>query len=153
MPVKAELSRLGAKAFAILEKVPVFYGLSAQERESLVRHCHTLRYSAGETLVGEGESSDALLVLLSGVVEVGNGARGFIRRMQPGETIGELGLLCQIKRTATVTAASECCALQIDRTTMSSLLGVAPRIYAIIMKNIAAGLAERVISLTARPAD
>jgi CRP-like cAMP-binding protein len=51
-----------------LEKVPFFESLAPKERELLARLAHRRRYQAGEQIFAEGEQSDALRVLVRGMV-------------------------------------------------------------------------------------
>jgi CRP-like cAMP-binding protein len=65
-----------------------------------------LRVSKGGVIVREGDQGDAFYMLIDGAAEVTIGGR-LIRRLEPGDSFGEIALLYAVPRTATVTAAED----------------------------------------------
>jgi CRP-like cAMP-binding protein len=61
-------------------------------------------YAAGEAVFHQGESGDCLYYILSGSVTITR-EEGLIRTMGPGDYFGEMSMLLNARRTATVTAA------------------------------------------------
>lgn len=64
-------------------------------------------FPAGATIMAEGDAADAAFVLTQGVCEVYrevDGQKSVVRRIGPGEIVGEMGLLTRAARTATVEA-------------------------------------------------
>ncbi|MBI3980205.1 MAG: cyclic nucleotide-binding domain-containing protein [Chloroflexi bacterium] len=101
----------------MLAGVDLFRGVSAKELERLERVARPRQFAAGETIVREGETGIALFVVLSGKVRVtqqtGAGQERELRTIGPGGAFGEMALLGERPRTATVTAVepTECLAL------------------------------------------
>ncbi|HET7540353.1 MAG TPA: protein kinase [Polyangiaceae bacterium] len=81
-------------------------------------HLPRRRFSAGSLLVREGDIEDTAYMLVSGHCRVFrrvNGVETTLRKLGPGDILGELSLLLDTPRTASVEALEECTALVIDR--------------------------------------
>ena len=74
--------------------------------DSLARRLVAVRVTAGDVFVQEGEASDRFYVIVSGLVEVTQGAR-VLRQEGPGDFFGEIGLLRDVPRTATISAVED----------------------------------------------
>jgi MFS family permease len=99
----------------LLQSVPIFSPLSAPLLEGLASQLVPVHAAAGETIVRQGESGDRFYVISSGQVEVS--IDGQAQATQgPGDHFGEIALLRDVPRTATVraTADSELLALERD---------------------------------------
>jgi predicted MFS family arabinose efflux permease len=90
----------------LLRGITIFSPLSPAKIEALARALTTETAAAGSAVVSEGEVSDRFLVIVSGRVEVTQ-AGEHIRYEGPGEFFGEIGLLRDVPRTATVTAVED----------------------------------------------
>lgn len=100
-------SRLAAPAgLDLLHGIDLFTPLDPATTDQLARALEEARYPAGGVLVREGEASDRFFVIESGRVEVTQGDR-VLRTEARGEYFGEIGLLRDVPRTATVTALEE----------------------------------------------
>lgn len=101
-----------------LRRVPLFRGLKPKQISSLARWTTTRNYPAGQVIVSEGQTGLGLYCIQSGRVKVtkhsANGERD-IREMGPGETFGELALLDDKPRSATVTAIEPTTAVLLDK--------------------------------------
>jgi hypothetical protein len=89
----------------LLQSLALFAPLSAALRETLAHRLVPVDVVAGEVVVAEGEVSDRFYVIESGELEVSQRGR-VIRTESAGDFFGEIGLLRDVPRTATVTAAS-----------------------------------------------
>ena len=85
-----------------------------------------LVFSPGTVIVREGEESDRLYMVIKGEAEVTqrhlDGAEEVVNRVGPGEYFGEIGLLADAPRNATVRARTSVEAMAIDRATFRRLL-------------------------------
>lgn len=97
--------------------------------EGLAVECRELRVPAGEDLIREGDTPDALYVIVEGAAVVTSAAAGPLNTMAAGDFFGEIGLLKGVPRTATVTSTQPCTLLRIEGETFLSLVrtGVAHR--------------------------
>ncbi len=101
-------------ALALLHDVPVFAELPPPALERLARSSERVQVPSGSVVLTEGDSSDRFFVIVSGAVEVTQGGR-LLRTEGPGEFFGEIGLLRDVPRTATVTATADCEFLVVER--------------------------------------
>ena len=90
----------------LLQGIDIFAPLAPATLEWLARSLREVRFAAGDTIVREGAESDRFFVIESGTVEVTQGDR-VLRREGPGEYFGEIGLLRDVPRTATITAVTD----------------------------------------------
>ena len=93
-------------AAELLKRVPIFSDLDAKERERIASSMKQRTFQAGDTVTTEGQGGVGFFVIEDGValVSVGGDER---RRLGPGDYFGEVALLNQSVRTATITAESE----------------------------------------------
>jgi len=129
---------------AILQKLPVFAGLSPAEFGYIQKICLPARIGDGETLFVEGDSSPCMYVLLSGEIQLRTHSQGQIHSFNPGELFGEIGLITQKSRTATAIACAPSILLQINNDAFQKLLSQEPRIGFTIMRNIITNLANHI---------
>ena len=108
LPVMRALDRRlrEPEALPLLRGIDLFAPLAPSVLESLAGALSEQRFTAGQVLVREGAESDLFYVIESGLVEVTQGER-VLRREGPGEYFGEIGLLRDVPRTATITAVED----------------------------------------------
>ncbi len=108
----------------------------------------TVRVSAGETVVRQGEDADALFIVVHGRVAVSqrgpDGTERELNRLGPGELFGEIGLLTGQPRIATVRAIEPSELLRLDKATFGSLVSASSatreQLDEIAKKRLAAGV-------------
>jgi CRP-like cAMP-binding protein len=90
----------------LLQRVPLFAELKPRELEQLTGSFKERTFTAGETVAAEGKEGAGFFVIESGeaVVNVGGDER---RRLGPGDYFGDIALIDQGARTATITAESD----------------------------------------------
>ena len=111
-----KLPRFGPtiQAAAELRELPSFAHLEPDERVELLQHGQWVNIPPGETIVEEGEIGDAFYAIGSGHVEVlEHGSR--VRTMDSGDHFGEIALLLDTPRTATVRATTPVRAFRLGR--------------------------------------
>jgi MFS family permease len=142
-----------APRVAILEQLDIFATASRPLLERLAGFETEVEFSAGTAIAREGEAADALYVLVEGEVEVT--ARGelnaerHIRTMSAPSYFGEIGVLQQIPRTATVTAVGDCRCERIKGESLLDALTSAPASSSLI-ENVQSRLALTHPSLAPR---
>lgn len=99
---------------ALLRQVPLFRYLPAAETEALARSLARVELAPGEALVRQGDPGDRWFAIAEGdaVVEQ-DGAR--INEVGRGDGVGEIALLHDVRRTATVRARTPVVAYAMDR--------------------------------------
>ncbi len=85
-----------------LRTVPLFAGCSDQQLRFIATRVEDMDFPAGRRLTEEGKSGGEFFVLLEGEAEVRQGDR-VVNTMKPGDFFGEIALLDNGPRTATVT--------------------------------------------------
>jgi MFS family permease len=125
----------------LLREVPAFAELPLTAVERLAAGLQTVAYPTGETLLRQGLLGDEFIVVKSGEVDVlVDGV--FIQRLGRGSGIGEIALLHQAPRTATVVAATDVTAYSVDcNTFLAAVAG--PAAAAVTERMAAAHLARR----------
>lgn len=113
-----------------LESCSLFAGLTPEQRQQLATAGKVMHFAPGEAIVQEGNPGDCLYQLLAGRVDVikNMGAEGnvSVRQLGPGEHFGEMTLLLDAPRSATVRALEECQLLQLNRAALGPLLLAQP---------------------------
>ena len=98
----------------LLEGIVMFAPLTPATIENLARKLTRFEVPAGAVIVREGQESDRFFVIESGGVSVSHG-EVFIRHEGPGDFFGEIGLLRDVPRTATITADTDTVLQVLDR--------------------------------------
>jgi CRP-like cAMP-binding protein len=127
------------------EDRPFTHALTPQEREALLGLGARKRFAADDRLLGEGERTAHVLLVLSGWATVSvttdRGATRLILGLRgPGELLGELAALDNRPRSATVRALGPIEASIVSGDDFRRFLAVNPRISALVMRQLAARL-------------
>lgn len=102
------------EGLALLRGLPMFAPLGPARLEAIARQLTPVTVPAGEVVVREGDESDRFYVIESGGVEVTQGG-ALLREEGPGDFFGEIGLLRDVPRTATITATTDTRMLVLER--------------------------------------
>ena len=109
---------LGAET-KLLRELPLFANLDSSKLRLLAFTSDRKTYEPGELVVKQGDQGDAAFVVLDGEAEVvlegGNGEETILYVMSRGQVLGELAMLCDTPRSATVRARSALIALRLNR--------------------------------------
>lgn len=90
----------------VLRSVPLFADLSKREAQQIARLFKERRFAAGETVVREGSDGAAFFVIESGEASVSVGGKERAT-LKPGDYFGEIALIDEGARMASITALSE----------------------------------------------
>jgi CRP/FNR family cyclic AMP-dependent transcriptional regulator len=90
----------------LLKRVPIFSDLDRKELERIATSMKQRTFSAGDTVTSEGQTGVGFFVIEAGqaTVTVGGEER---RKLGPGDYFGEVALLNESARTATITAETD----------------------------------------------
>ncbi len=103
----------------------------------LFRHeTDLLELSAGQTLFNEGEQDDTMYVLMSGTALIVVHSR-VVETAEAGAIIGEMGMIDEGPRSATVVAKTDCKFVPIDRKRFNFLIQQTPNFALHVMRVIA----------------
>ena len=126
---------------AAIAQVPLFCRLSKGELARIGQLADEVDLPPGQTLTTEGSRGREFFVLLEGSAEVQRGGRR-IATMQGGDFFGEIALLTDVPRTATVTTTSTVHALVITDRAFRELLRKSPAIQGKVLEAVASRLAH-----------
>jgi CRP-like cAMP-binding protein len=115
----------------VLRRVPLFSGIESSKLKLLAYTSDSVTYHEGQVLFRKGDRGDAAYVILNGEAEVSvttDAGDIPVARLKDGDFVGEIAILCDIPRTATVTALSELKTLRINKDRFLELLAQFPEI-------------------------
>lgn len=136
---------VGSAAAEALASTPLFAGLSQEALGSLVQQLTLVHLAKNEVLFREGDPGDALYVIGEGEVSVAaeGPPRVEMARMGPGSFIGEVALMIDQPRSATVTATLDAELLRIDRKTLSMVLATHGEVLSAVLRFVRDRLVDR----------
>jgi len=108
-----------------LRKSPLFQGLSDDELQQLMDNAKPVALRTGEVLMKQGEPGDSAFVVVQGEFAITKQSGQSVIKIDvrnPGDVLGEMALLSQAPRSATVTAITDCEALCISKQVFENLL-------------------------------
>ena len=120
-----------------LRKVPLFANLDRQELDALGLLATELSFPPGQVLLRQGDRAYEMFIVLDGTLEVTRDDI-YIADIGPGGFAGEMALLTDSPRNATVTTKSDVRLLHVDARSLQNLLQSIPQI-AVKMLPIVAG--------------
>lgn len=102
-----------------IAKIPLFMNLSQEELTRIAGQFRQARFKAGQNVIVRGDSGNAFYVILEGAVDViienPSGMKRTIDTLRAGDSFGEIALIENVARTATVRAAEPLTALELAR--------------------------------------
>ncbi len=133
---------------AYLDQVELFAGLEPAQLEALARGAQLRVFPRGAVVVNAGDEAHGLFVVQRGSLKVflmDEGGRELTLSIHgPGEYFGELALLDEAPRSASVMALERCELLHIARPAFLALIGASPECMQALLRN----LVRRIRALT-----
>jgi len=126
---------------AAMARVPLFCRLSKGELSRIAQLADEVDLAAGKVLTNEGARGREFFVLLEGTAEVKRKGN-LIATMRGGDFFGEIALVTDEPRTATVTTSSPVHALVITDRAFKELLRESPSIQGKVLEAVAGRLAH-----------
>jgi len=142
-----------AATLALLRPIELFAGLSDAALEVLVGAAETVTILGGEVLMRQGGPADCLYVLQTGRLQVtvrrDDGTEGRVGLLGRGEVVGEMAIIADEARAATVRADRDCELVGIPARAFDQLVAADP----VVLRRITTQVIERMRrSLQAAPA-
>jgi len=128
-----------------LRKSPLFQGLSDNELKHLMDNARPVSLRAGEVLMKQGEPGDTAFVIVRGGFEIQKQSGQSLIKIDvrgSGEIIGEMALLSQAPRSATVTAVIDSETLCISKEVFENLLSTSSTAALAVLKWVMARLSQ-----------
>ena len=115
-----------------LRRIWLFEGLTEDQLNSLSPFTYRKNFGPGELIVEEGHTGNGLYLIVSGNVEavkgLGTGQQQIVNKLGAGEVFGEMALLGEWPRTASVRAVDNVECLGIDRWVFLAQLERQPKV-------------------------
>ncbi|MEZ4359741.1 MAG: cyclic nucleotide-binding domain-containing protein [Kofleriaceae bacterium] len=137
--------QVGAAARQALAATPLFAGLSEPQLEALIERIDLMTLAPGQVLFHEREHGDSLYVISEGevVVEAKGPPRVPPSVLRAGAFFGEVTLITDHPRMATVTAQTMVEALRIDRDALAFVVARHPEVVSALLRFVRDRLVER----------
>ncbi len=123
-----------------LRKIPLFAKIEPSKLKLLAFTAQRLTFNANESLFHQGDIGDAAYIIIDGnadvVVDTPNGPIT-VATLGKNAFVGEIAILCDVPRTATVTATSELTTICISKELFFQLVGQFPQMAIEIMRELA----------------
>jgi CRP/FNR family transcriptional regulator, cyclic AMP receptor protein len=129
---------------SLLATVPLFAGCSKRELAKIAALTDEIDLPAGKTLTDEGRSGREFCVIVTGSVDVKKGTKK-LATLKDGDFFGEISLILDAPRSATVTSTSSVRLLVVERQAFQHLMREFPSIQAKVLEALAARLAPESI--------
>ncbi|WP_153769733.1 Crp/Fnr family transcriptional regulator [Labrenzia sp. CE80] len=139
-----------------LRKVPLFRGIDETKLRLLAFISDRMEYKAGERMCTQGEEGDSAFILLKGaanvIVNTPDGEK-VVAQAKENSIVGEIAILCDVPRTATLIAASDMDVLTVSKDDFLKLLKEFPEMSLEVMRTLALRLERTTRDLAAARSD
>jgi CRP/FNR family cyclic AMP-dependent transcriptional regulator len=137
----------------ILRRIPLFANIDPAKLKLLAFASQRLTYKPGQALFRQGDAGDAAYILIDGgaevVIEKGAGDELVVAQLDRNQIVGEIAILCDVPRTATIRAKGQLTTLRITKEVFLRLMRDFPDIGMEVMRTLAHRLEQTTQQLTA----
>ena len=130
----------------MLASIPLFSGLDARTREVVEQHSALRTVRRNTVVIQKGDESGVLYVVISGRLKVtvadGQGKEVILNTLGPGDYFGELAILGDMPRTATVVSLEDSRLLTLTRTAFLDLVRAEPDIALAVIRSLIARVSQ-----------
>jgi CRP/FNR family transcriptional regulator, cyclic AMP receptor protein len=127
----------------LLRNIPLFAKLEPSKLKLLAFTSERITYEAGQILFHQGDVGDAAYIIVEGsasvLVETGGGEIE-VATLGRNDFVGEIAILCDVPRTATVKATAQTVTLRITKDLFFRLVAEFPEMSVEIMRELASRL-------------
>jgi CRP-like cAMP-binding protein len=135
----------------LLRRIPLFAAIDPAKLKLLAFASDRMIYHDGQAVFRQGEVGDAAYVVIKGtadiVVETDDGEM-VVASAKEDAVVGEIAILCDVPRTATVRASGELVALKIKKEHFLGLIIDFPKLGIQVMRELAQRLSKTTTELT-----
>ena len=135
----------------LLRKIPLFANIEPSKLKLLAFTSERLKFREGTELFHQGDMGDSAYIIINGavriVVSTPNGDVK-IAEVNKNDIVGEIAILCDVPRTATVVADQDVEALKISKELFFRMVGEFPQMAVEIMRELAIRLEKTTSELT-----
>ena len=125
----------------ILKGVPIFAKIEPAKLKLIAFTGERMTFSAGQELFHQGDQGDAMYVILGGIADVlidnDKGGQIAVAEMKKNNFVGEMAILGDVPRTATIKAREPLNTLKISKDTFYRMVGEFPQMAIEIMRELA----------------
>jgi len=135
----------------LLRRVPMFSQVAPSKLKLLAFTSDRVSYRAGDILFNQGDPGDAAYVVLSGTADVLVNAGGDqikVASIEANSIVGDIAILCDVPRTATVKASAQLETLRIKKDQFVRMLAEFPEMAVEIMRVLADRLSRTTAELS-----
>ena len=124
-----------------LSSIPIFADLDSAELNTISDHMHVSRFEAGDFVFSEGDPGDEVCFVVDGTLDVLKLYDGKVERKiavkAPGGSLGEMAVIGNFSRTATVKSRTDVTLLTLPRRRFDQICDQHPKIGVKILRSIA----------------
>ncbi|HEX6013121.1 MAG TPA: cyclic nucleotide-binding domain-containing protein [Geminicoccaceae bacterium] len=136
----------------VLRKIPLFAKIEPAKLKLLAFTSEHLEFMPGEAICEQGEQGDAAFIVLDGeadvVVQSGGQGPTKVATVGKHDIVGEIAILCDVPRTATVRATTPLSALRVSKDGFFNLVTQFPQVGVEVMHELASRLHQTTQRLT-----
>jgi CRP/FNR family cyclic AMP-dependent transcriptional regulator len=135
----------------ILRRIPLFAKIDPAKLKLMAFASERMTFKAGQSLVRQGDTGDSAYIIVDGSADViveTPGGPVTVASMGRNDIVGDIAILIDIPRTATVTATSELIALKITKELFFRMVRDFPDMGVEIMRELAHRLVQTTSQLT-----
>lgn len=134
----------------LLKKIPLFAKIEPSKLKLLAFTSERLTYQPGQSLFHQGDMGDAAYIIVAGeadiIVDTPSGPLK-VASAKKNDFVGEIAIICDVPRTATITAASELVTLRISKELFFRMMNEFPMMAVEIMRVLAQRLEKTTVDL------
>jgi CRP-like cAMP-binding protein len=145
---KFEIPAEHAAQRGALRKTPLFSDLDSSSLEALIHKCELVELERTATLFRQGDPGDTLYVVVEGSVGVFSEGppRSILSQLGEGSFFGEIGLVTEQPRSATIEALEPTQLIAIGRNVISDLVSAHPELLAVLLRFLRERLIDTLIA-------
>ena len=124
----------------LLRNIPLFSKVDPSKLKLLAFASERLTFARGQELFRQGDSGDAAYIIIAGEAEVLVDAPGgpvAVAQVGKNDLVGEIAILCDVPRTATVKALSDVVTLAISKDLFFQMVSEYPQFAIEVMRELA----------------